>query len=138
MSTKEFMNEISLVDRVVGHNIRFDLDMVKASFMRLLNESAHYKTYLSELKEMQSKNIFYCTQNKMTDFCNITAKRPDGTEYIKWPKLVELYVILFKEPAPLHLHNSLIDTVVCLRCYAFHEHGIDVYDNDHIREIILY
>tara|TARA_B110000261_G_C12995111_1_gene321911 strand:- start:228 stop:920 length:693 start_codon:yes stop_codon:yes gene_type:complete len=133
---KEFMNQLSSVDRVIGHNIRFDLDMVKVSLMRLSNESTFYKNYLSELKNLQSKNVFYCTQSKMTSYCNITARRPDGTEYIKWPKLAELYVIMFKEPPPLHLHNSLIDTIVCLRCYAFHEHAIDVYTNEQIRDII--
>ena len=43
----------------------------------------------------------------------------------KWPRLVELYESLFQEK-PSGLHNSMVDVLVCLRCYVKMRHGYDV------------
>lgn len=35
----------------------------------------------------------------------------------KWPRLAELYKTLFESEPPKDLHNSIIDVLVCLRCF---------------------
>ena len=45
------------------------------------------------------------------------------------PKLVELYQELFRG-TPANLHNSLVDTLVCMRCYLKMRHGIDIDEGD--------
>ena len=49
---------------------------------------------------------------------NSQKTNPDGSfqQYKKYPKLSELYENLFNK-VPVDLHNSLIDTIVCLRCF---------------------
>jgi DNA polymerase III epsilon subunit-like protein len=41
---------------------------------------------------------------------------PKKSQYKKFPRLNELYEKLFRE-TPQNLHNSLIDSLVCLRCF---------------------
>ena len=50
--------------------------------------------------------------------CKIQCTDRNGKPYWKSPKLSELYEHLFQEPAPDGLHNALVDTLVCLRCYV--------------------
>jgi hypothetical protein len=35
----------------------------------------------------------------------------------KFPTLAELYTKLFEQPLPENMHNSIIDVLVCLRCF---------------------
>ena len=42
-------------------------------------------------------------------------KNPEN-QYKKFPRLDELYFTLFGT-VPENLHNSIIDTLVCLRCF---------------------
>ena len=44
------------------------------------------------------------------------VKKSTATQYKKMPKLIELYTHLFGE-VPTGLHNSLADTMVCMRCF---------------------
>ena len=45
-----------------------------------------------------------------------SIKKSAATQYKKMPKLIELYTHLFGE-VPTGLHNSLADTMVCMRCF---------------------
>ena len=42
---------------------------------------------------------------------------PKTTARKKFPKLAELYKVLFQTSPPDDLHNSMIDVLVCLRCF---------------------
>jgi len=64
---------------------------------------------------MSYKNI-YCTMQESIDLCNIIAHNSRGP-YVKYPKLVELYVKLFGMLPKESLHNSLNDVIVTLRCF---------------------
>ena len=44
---------------------------------------------------------------------------------LKSPKLIELHEKLFKE-TPNNLHNSLIDILVCFRCFGKLYWGVDI------------
>lgn len=46
-----------------------------------------------------------------------TSPPPKTTARKKFPKLAELYKVLFQTSPPDDLHNSMIDVLVCLRCF---------------------
>jgi hypothetical protein len=51
------------------------------------------------------------------------------TQYKKMPKLSELYAHLFGE-VPTNLHDSLIDTLVCLRCFVMMRFKVEMKKED--------
>jgi DNA polymerase III epsilon subunit-like protein len=116
----EFIEDISCnnVTAIVGHNILFDMNMLKIELLRLIqNDDIQDKSiYKKMFYEVNYTNKTYCTMKKSVDLCQIPAKRKDGTTYYKFPKLIELYKKLFDEE-PINLHNSLNDVLVTLRCY---------------------
>ena len=93
--------EISNV--IIGHNIDFDMNVMKHQCSRL---------YL----EFQHPNEIFCTAKSSTNICCIERIGKRG-KYFKYPKLIELYEFLFNE-TPTGLHNSMKDVWVCLRCYC--------------------
>jgi len=116
----EFIEDISCnnVTTVVGHNISFDMNMLKVELLRLIqNDDIKDKSiYKKMFYEVNYTNKMYCTMKKSVDLCQILAQRKNGTSYYKYPKLIELYKKLFDEE-PNNLHNSLNDVLVTLRCY---------------------
>jgi DNA polymerase III epsilon subunit-like protein len=44
-------------------------------------------------------------------------KSPTGNTRKKFPRLNELYCKLFDTPLPTDMHNSIVDVLVCLRCF---------------------
>lgn len=133
----EFMKHFQTSDKIVGHNIKFDLDMVRSELMRLYNNnqennSQMYHNYLKSL--INNNNKYHCTQCANTEYCNIEAFREDGTKYVKWPKLSELYNKVFeKRLNEFKLHNSMIDVWVCTRCYLKINHDINIEEEDFIK-----
>ena len=61
------------------------------------------------------------------DICNLMVeyKTKPGKFYKKFPKLEELYKHLFQH-TPENLHNSMIDTLICLRCFLKLKKNIDI------------
>jgi len=116
----EFIEDISCnnVVAIVGHNISFDINMLKVELLRIIhNDKITDKSiYKKMFFEVNYTNKIFCTMKKSIDLCQIPAKRKDGTVYYKYPKLIELYRKLFDED-PHNLHNSLNDVLVTLRCY---------------------
>lgn len=73
----------------------------------------------------------YCTMRKSINLCKIMCKKSNGSSFIKFPKLIETFQELFpKEPLPQNLHNSMIDTLVCLRCFIMMEYNEDIAKNE--------
>jgi DNA polymerase-3 subunit epsilon len=87
-------------DLIIGHNLEFDIQMLKVECMRY-NISVNWN------------KPTYCTMKNTTHICKILKENNYG---YKWPKLSELHEFLFEE-SPSNLHNALIDVIVCLRCY---------------------
>jgi DNA polymerase III epsilon subunit-like protein len=123
----EFFADLSIVDYIVGHNVSFDLNMIRAELNRLIvnasnvEQVSEFQTHLTIINT--SKNI-YCTMKESIDLCAIQTKDKFGRSYNKFPKLIELYQKLFNI-TPNNLHNSLNDVIVCLRCFMKLK-----YDND--------
>jgi DNA polymerase III epsilon subunit-like protein len=127
----EFFYHLRSVDLLVGHNISFDINMIKVELLRFIyetncnileNEAKAYKYNLHFLTNY--KNIS-CTMQSSIDLCNIKSINKFGKEYIKFPKLLELHQKLF-ESTPNNLHNSFNDILVTLRCFMKLKHDIDL------------
>lgn len=95
----ECMNQCDLI---VGHNIHFDLTVLKAECLR------------NQIPFQLTKPT-YCTMKSTTKMCGLG----------KYPRLAFLHQFLFQEEAE-NLHSSMIDVLVSVRCYMKLMHGIDV------------
>ena len=124
----EMASDIIAVDLIVGHNITFDMNMLLVETMSLsLNAVYTYKQkkYTDFAQRLKKMNTF-CTMGTNIELCSIkTISKKDGKEYNKFPKLVELHQTLFSTIPP-NLHNSLMDVLVCLRCYMYVKEDIDL------------
>jgi DNA polymerase III epsilon subunit-like protein len=101
-------------DLIVAHNANFDLNMLRAECLR--NAIPFTVTRPT-----------YCTMWATTRMCKLHKPsniNPLSKDY-KWPSLKELHFFLFQEEAT-GLHNSLIDVIVCLRCYMKVMHKVDI------------
>lgn len=97
---------IQQADLVIGHNLSFDLNMIRAECYR-------------NKVEYVAPRLTYCTMMSTRYVCNLPNH--------KWPTLRELHLALFQEEAT-QLHNSLKDCLVCLRCYLYLMSGVDLLD----------
>ena len=126
----EFYNEYRKSDMIVAHNIDFDKAMITLEMQRnaesMVSVCPHYSCVFSEMYNKLNNVEIYCTMKSGKNLCNIMVKPANkidattGAEiesktYKKFPKLSELHEFLFNE-TPKNLHDSMVDTIVCLRC----------------------
>ena len=116
---KEFYDDYLSVDLIICHNIKYDIPMIHVELQRhwkSMEKSHPYALSLFNPTFMKVRGIqSLCTMLNTTDICCIPNKNPKFSTY-KWPSLMELYKTLFTD-SPTNLHNSMIDCLVCLRCY---------------------
>lgn len=116
----EFFYYLKETDYVIGHNINFDINMIKVELLRIifnnLVDQSVIKDYKYNLHYISNYKNIYCTLQESIDICNIKAIDKFGKEYLKYPKLIELHQKLFNSN-PSDLHNSFIDILVTLRCF---------------------
>lgn len=132
------------IDLIVGHNLSFDINMLKIELTREINNKNNIsdKRYFSQLLDILNdtktdSSELYCTMQKSIELCNLKTKNKYGKEYLKFPKLNELHIKLFNT-SPKNLHNSLNDVLICLRCYYMLEHKIDIIEiNNDIRSLLI-
>lgn len=133
---KEFYEAYTNCDVLVGHNMDFDVEMIKIEIERnrikLLSAYPHVLTTLNDTYEKMNNIERYCTMRKGIPICNILveSKVPGKPPTKKYPKLVELFQHLFVGETPTGLHNSMIDVLVCLRCYLKMRHNIVIDTNE--------
>lgn len=111
-------------DLIVGHNVSFDLNMLRIELLRIIYYHNDYliekdvvDKFKNDLHYLNNYKNIYCTLQKSIQLCNIQAISKAGKPYLKYPKLVELHQKLFN-CTPNNLHNSYNDILVTLRCYA--------------------
>jgi DNA polymerase III alpha subunit (gram-positive type) len=90
-------------DAIVAHNMWFDSKMIRIECMR---------NRFPEMRDIFYENVstkpISCTMMEGMKYCGLN----------RFVRLSVLYELLFKEDAnQFELHNSLVDTMVCLRCY---------------------
>jgi DNA polymerase III alpha subunit (gram-positive type) len=90
-------------DAIAAHNMWFDSKMIRLECMR-----NRFPNLINVFFENVSTKPISCTMMQGMEFCGLN----------RFVKLSVLYELLFKEDAnQFELHNSLVDTMVCLRCY---------------------
>lgn len=121
----DFYHAYMLADRIVAHNLSFDKNMIELEIFR---NREHLRTIpesyflFNDMFNSLHNTDTYCTMLKTKHFCNIMINGRYGS-YPKAPKLVELHDKLFGF-TPENLHDAMIDTLTCLKCYLIHEHKL--------------
>ena len=97
---QDFCSDLASANRVVGHNIDFDIHIVGAELVRKGMD------YLSLTGKPST-----CTMKQSTNFCAI-----NGNYGYKWPRLEELYCKLFGHNFS-GAHDALSDITATRDCY---------------------
>lgn len=92
-----FLECVSKADRLVAHNLSFDMKMMSTFLFRL---DAPYNF-------IDGKQLI-CTMNSTTNLC----KLPGNYGY-KWPKLIEAYKLLVNPKGFEGAHDALVDVKAC-------------------------
>lgn len=134
----EFFYFLRGVDILIGHNVEFDINMIKVELLRIINKNdllqehrlsqEQIKFYKYELHFLTNFKNICCTLKESIKFCNIQLIDKNGNSYLKYPKLIELHEKLFNK-LPTNLHNSFNDILVTLRCFMKLKHSIDLMDD---------
>lgn len=101
----EFMIDFSETEKVIGHNIYFDVQIAKANVFREFGPTSPEAIVIKAILD-KSKRI--CTMRRGTGL--------DPALRGKWPKLIELYKFLFKEEFD-GAHDALGDLRATERCH---------------------
>jgi DNA polymerase III epsilon subunit-like protein len=128
----EFFYFLRGVDLLVGHNVEFDINMIKIELLRIIDKNSltqeQIKFYKYELHFLTNFKNISCTLKDSIQFCNIQLIDKNGKSFLKYPKLIELHEKLFNK-SPCNLHNSFNDILVTLRCFMKLKHNIDLIDD---------
>lgn len=128
----EFFYHLRNVDKLIGHNVEFDINMIKVELLRIINQNIcsrdQKKLYKYDLHYLTNYKDICCTLKDSIEFCNIQLINKFGKPYLKYPKLIELHEKLFNT-SPKNLHNSFNDILVTLRCFMKLKHNVDLIDN---------
>jgi len=110
---------------IVAHNYDFDRSMLQVEMLRCQSTLPYYCSRMF-FEEGDRVIPSVCTMQDNVMKCKIWAVNPQNqSRYIKFPKLSEVYQIIFgQNPAIYGLHNSMVDTLVCLRVFLFTEYDI--------------
>jgi DNA polymerase III epsilon subunit-like protein len=130
---KIFYQEYCNADNIVAHNIQFDKNLILAEFLRNRGDIKHdcpLWQYLFRPELTNGRQKLYCTMKEGKPLCKIFIQGRFGP-FMKNPKLSELHKFLFPGDGedPKKLHDSLIDTLLCLRCFIFMTTGRDIADS---------
>jgi DNA polymerase III subunit epsilon len=96
---EEFTRFARKAQVLVAHNMDFDQKVLQAEFLR------------TGMVFPVAEKTWRCTMKESTRFCRLPG--PYG---YKWPKLDELYQILFDEPCE-EAHSALADAEACMRSF---------------------
>ena len=131
----DFYDAYSKCDCIIGHNIDFDSKMILVELERNRGELLEKNPSLGEMFQNRidiKTPERFCTMMSSIDRCGIMISAVDKLnkpyKYKKFPKLSETYECLFRS-VPTNLHNSMMDSLVCLRCYLKIRHGVDVHES---------
>jgi len=108
VSTTETLGEVEIVDSSMNPILEASLGEVKNYIFEPREESIiiYSNDTVPEPKE-----------TPMSDPKDASVKSPKTNNRKKFPRLDELYGKLFDTPLPKDMHNSIVDVLVCLRCF---------------------
>lgn len=135
-----FYHAMTMSDCIVAHNIEFDITMLQIEINRNLKSLTTYSQIddLFDANRLAYYNIgIDCTMKLTVKECSLLRTSDKNYTYKKYPKLSETYEYLFKK-TPQNLHNSMVDTIVCLRCYLKCKFNIEISEERFSRIIELF
>ncbi len=105
---RSFLKDVKGADVLIGHNIKFDLNIVQSELFRFNIEN--------DLDHMEVLDTMLLS----VDYCEIPSR-----EYgFRYPQLIELYNKLFSESFD-DMHNAMADVEATAKCFwAMLERGI--------------
>lgn len=118
-----FYNAYKQCNSLIAHNIDFDKEMIMIEIERnrelIMSCVPDCFRLFQPMYERLNNIDKYCTMRNGINICNIIleSKIEGRPPRKKWPKLIELHMKLFDGEKIHGLHNSLIDVIVCLKCY---------------------
>jgi DNA polymerase III epsilon subunit-like protein len=123
----EFYHDYMQVEKIIAHNVEFDKKVMIGEMIRnhynivkLMDKSPYLPPTVTMFRDVYNENsniMLFCTMYSGKNITNITMEKSNGKgTFLKSPKLIELYQTMFNE-TPENLHDALIDSVLCLRCY---------------------
>ena len=98
-SLKNFSEAVDKAQIIIAHNVAFDEKIIGAELTRENMSCALFDTPR------------FCTMKTTKEFCQLP-----GYHGYKWPKLSELYEILFNEDFE-DAHNAAADVEACVKCF---------------------
>ena len=111
----KFNRYLIMSDKVVGHNVEFDIRMILA------------EAYRNNISIVFDGDNVFCTMKESADICKIPViSSKTGKVFNKYPKLNELYLHYYGKD-PKNTHNSLVDILLCLVCFGKLHENIDIY-----------
>lgn len=125
-----FYHTMILCDCIIAHNIDFDIRMIIIEVERNIESLKMYPNIenIFAYNRLHPLNIqLDCTMRMSTEACSLYRTNERNRTYKKFPKLAETYFHLFQK-IPENLHNSMVDALVCLRCYLKMKYDIDIQD----------
>jgi DNA polymerase III epsilon subunit-like protein len=126
---RRLYQQFRICDRIVAHNYKFDSTMIQVEMMRnMMLLPLKYRHMF-----VDADVPFVCTMMQNIRACNIWHTNPYGARFLKMPRLSELYQSVFGyDPAKYGLHNSLVDTMICMRCFVYIEYGIHIAEENFV------
>ena len=123
-----FNLQVEKADIIVGHNINFDKDMIRVECLRNNIDNIFCP--------WGHKAKYYCTMKNTRQFCDIIVKsKKNDLFYQKYPTLSELHEKLFGD-VPTGTHNSMVDVLICFRCYMMYTQKKDMYKDRNFRYLM--
>lgn len=113
LAVSMFHHLVKQADLVVAHNVDFDRNVLRNS-------------YINEGVEMPQFRTF-CTMKTSTEICQIPHANPNRgrNNSYKWPKLIEAYKILVDEAGFEGAHDAMVDVQACVKIFfALRERGL--------------
>ncbi|MBF0566301.1 MAG: 3'-5' exonuclease [Nitrospirae bacterium] len=98
---EEFYELVQSAEYLVAHNMDFDEKIIGAEFLR------------NNMPNILDGKKKICTMKSFVTFCALPRVNYRG---YKWPKLDELYRLLFQESVA-GAHNAVADTLATARCF---------------------
>ena len=121
---RDFYHAYMSVGKVVAHNLAFDRRMIEIEVQRNMHHIRipHIGFLFNETFNDLNGIETICTMVMTKNFCGLMMTNANGSQWLKNPKLMELHQKLFGS-VPENLHNALVDTMACLRCYLKFKFG---------------
>ena len=123
-------------DCMVAHNYAFDSKMLMVEMLRNRYALPPYARSMF----LASIPPHICTMEDNNMLCKIWhTNAKTGSRFIKFPRLSELYERIFgRSPEPYGLHNSMVDTLICYRCFLFTEYDALIPESDFLGTVELF